>query len=200
MRGMMVDVSTLDYPSKRGELRIYLGAAPGVGKTYAMLSAARALKNEGLDVVVGVVETHGRSETAALLDGLEVLPRRTVAYRNRTLMEFDIDAAIARRPALLHLRTVRFLGHAGTDVESGYRSPAAIAADRGRDPLLALAAQVPGLDLVARYDEIAARITALENLEKQAAATPTTAPAPADDAWKDFGAKDDAWKKKSIYD
>jgi two-component system sensor histidine kinase KdpD len=86
---------------RRGKLKVFLGMAPGVGKTYAMLSTARALKNEGLDVVVGVVETHGRSETAALLEGLEVLPRRTVAYRNRTLMEFDIDAAIERRPALL---------------------------------------------------------------------------------------------------
>lgn len=86
---------------RRGKLKVFLGMAPGVGKTYAMLSAARALKREGLDVVVGVVETHGRSETAALLDGLDVLPRRTVSYRNRTLMEFDIDAAIARRPALL---------------------------------------------------------------------------------------------------
>lgn len=86
---------------RRGKLKVFLGMAPGVGKTYAMLASARALKTEGLDVVVGVVETHGRSETAALLEGLEVLPRRTVAYRNRTLMEFDIDAAIARRPALL---------------------------------------------------------------------------------------------------
>jgi len=86
---------------RRGKLKVFLGMAPGVGKTYAMLSTARAVKTEGLDVVVGVVETHGRSETAALLEGLEVLPRRTVAYRNRTLMEFDVDASIARRPALL---------------------------------------------------------------------------------------------------
>jgi len=85
----------------RGKLKVFLGMAPGVGKTYAMLSAARVLKAEGVDVVVGVVETHGRADTAALLDGLEVLPRRTVPYRKRTLMEFDIDAAIARRPALL---------------------------------------------------------------------------------------------------
>lgn len=85
----------------RGKLKVFLGMAPGVGKTYAMLLAARALKAQGDDVVVGVVETHGRSETAALVDGLEVLPRRTVPYRNRTLMEFDIDAAIARRPKLL---------------------------------------------------------------------------------------------------
>jgi len=86
---------------QRGKLKVFLGMAPGVGKTYAMLAGGRALKAEGMDVVVGVVETHGRSETAALLEGLEVLPRRTVPYRNRTLMEFDVDAAIARRPDLL---------------------------------------------------------------------------------------------------
>ncbi len=85
----------------RGQLKVFLGMAPGVGKTYSMLAAARALKAEGKDVVVGVVETHGRADTAALLEGLEVLPRRTVPYRNRTLMEFDIDAAIARKPELL---------------------------------------------------------------------------------------------------
>lgn len=85
----------------RGKLKVFLGMAPGVGKTYAMLSLGRILKGKGIDVVVGVVETHGRSETAALLDGMEVLPRRTVPYRKHTLMEFDIDAAIARRPGLL---------------------------------------------------------------------------------------------------
>ncbi|MBX9682464.1 MAG: sensor histidine kinase KdpD [Hyphomicrobium sp.] len=86
---------------QRGKLKVYLGMAPGVGKTYAMLSAARTAKSEGRDVVIGLVETHGRSETQALVDGLEVIPRRTVAYRNRVLMEFDIDAAITRRPELL---------------------------------------------------------------------------------------------------
>jgi len=85
----------------RGRLKIHLGAAPGVGKTFAMLSNARRLAGEGADVVVGLVETHGRAETAALIDGLEVLPRRPVVHRGRTLMEFDIDAALARRPALL---------------------------------------------------------------------------------------------------
>jgi two-component system, OmpR family, sensor histidine kinase KdpD len=85
----------------RGRLKVFLGMAPGVGKTYAMLSAARAAKAEGLDVLVGVVETHGRSDTAALLDGLDVLPRKPVSYRGRTLMEFDVDAAVTRRPKLL---------------------------------------------------------------------------------------------------
>ena len=84
----------------RGRLKVYLGMAPGVGKTYEMLSGARRLKAQGLDVVAGVIETHGRAETMALLDGLEILPRRRIAYRGQTLDEFDIDAALARRPKL----------------------------------------------------------------------------------------------------
>ncbi len=83
-----------------GRLTIFLGAAPGVGKTYAMLGRARELKRRGTDVVVGIVETHGRSETAALLEGLELLPRRRVEYAGRVLEEFDLDAMLARRPAL----------------------------------------------------------------------------------------------------
>ncbi|RDS80701.1 sensor histidine kinase [Dyella psychrodurans] len=82
-------------------LKIFLGAAPGVGKTYSMLSAARELKRQGVDVVVGLVETHGRAETAALLEGLEVLPRRTLTYQGREFTEFDVDAALARRPDIL---------------------------------------------------------------------------------------------------
>ncbi|MDO9382654.1 MAG: sensor histidine kinase KdpD [Hyphomicrobiaceae bacterium] len=85
----------------RGKLKVFLGAAPGVGKTYAMLALARAQQAEGIDVAVGVIETHGRPETVALLDGLDVLPRKTVTYRRHTLMEFDVEAAIARRPQLL---------------------------------------------------------------------------------------------------
>ena len=86
---------------RRGRLKVFLGASPGVGKTYAMLSQAQRLKGEGKDVVVGLVETHGRAETAQLLEGLEVLPRKPVTYRGHTLMEFDLDAALARRPALI---------------------------------------------------------------------------------------------------
>jgi len=84
----------------RGRFKIFLGAAPGVGKTYEMLSAARARRQEGIDVVVGVVETHGRKETEALLDGLEVIPRRTADYRGHALQEMDLDALLARRPQL----------------------------------------------------------------------------------------------------
>lgn len=83
---------------RRGKLKIFIGAAPGVGKTYAMLSDARELARQGVDVVVGVVETHGRRDTAALLDGLEVLPRRSVEYKGHVLQALDLDALLGRRP------------------------------------------------------------------------------------------------------
>lgn len=86
---------------ERGRLKIFLGAAPGVGKTYEMLLTAQARRREGVDVVVGVVETHGRPETEALLDGLEVVPRRRVEYRGLALEEMDLDAVLARKPALV---------------------------------------------------------------------------------------------------
>jgi len=82
-------------------LKVFLGAAPGVGKTYAMLQNARRVKSEGVDVVIGLVETHGRAETSALVEGLEILPRRKVDYHGRTLEEFDLDAALKRKPKLI---------------------------------------------------------------------------------------------------
>ncbi len=85
----------------RGRLRVYLGMAPGVGKTFEMLTAGKRRRTEGADVVVGVVETHGRKETEALTEGLVVLPRQPIDYRGRQLMEFDLDGALARRPKLL---------------------------------------------------------------------------------------------------
>ncbi|HEV2265269.1 MAG TPA: sensor histidine kinase KdpD [Stellaceae bacterium] len=85
----------------RGRLKVFLGAAPGVGKTYEMLTAAHARLREGVDVVVGIAETHGRAETEALLRGLEVVPRRSIAYRDRTLVEMDLDAILQRRPKLV---------------------------------------------------------------------------------------------------
>ena len=87
--------------AKRAKLKVFFGAAPGVGKTYAMLTEARQRKAEGHDVVVGVVETHGRSETALLLEGLEILPRKELAYSGQFLPEFDLDAALKRRPGLM---------------------------------------------------------------------------------------------------
>ena len=84
----------------RGRLKIFLGAAPGVGKTYAMLEDARRRQAEGTDVVIGIVETHGRGETETLLAGLDIVPRRRVAYRGRVLTEMDIDAILKRAPQL----------------------------------------------------------------------------------------------------
>ncbi|MFC5994458.1 DUF4118 domain-containing protein [Pseudonocardia hispaniensis] len=87
--------------AKRGQLRIYLGATPGVGKTYAMLSEAHRRAARGTDVVVGLVETHGRAKVAALLEGLEVLPRRTVSYRGVELTELDVEAILERAPQVV---------------------------------------------------------------------------------------------------
>ena len=85
---------------RSGRLKIFVGAAPGVGKTYEMLQQARARKQDGYDIVVGVVETHGRKETQALLDGLEIVPRKRLEYKGQWLEEMDLDAIIARRPQI----------------------------------------------------------------------------------------------------
>ena len=85
----------------RGRLKIFLGAAPGVGKTFEMLTTARLKHDQGMDIAVGVVETHGRKETAALLEGLEVLPRKRIDYKSHLLDEMDIDAILKRRPAVV---------------------------------------------------------------------------------------------------
>jgi two-component system, OmpR family, sensor histidine kinase KdpD len=103
--------------SRVGKLRIFVGAAPGVGKTYEMLQQAHARKKDGYDVVAGMVETHGRRETQALLEGLEVVPRRRIEYKGQWLEEMDLDAVIARRPQIV---LVDELAH--TNVE-GSRHP-----------------------------------------------------------------------------
>ena len=100
-----------------GKLKIFVGAAPGVGKTYEMLQQARARKKDGYDVVIGIVETHGRKETEALLEGLEIVPRRRMEYKGQWLEEMDLDAIIARRPQIV---LVDELAH--TNVE-GSRHP-----------------------------------------------------------------------------
>lgn len=100
----MVDVSDVnlrDHHPKRGELRIYLGAAPGVGKTYSMLGEAHRRLERGTDLVAGVVETHGRSKTAELLEGIEMIPPRYVDYRGGSFPELDVPAVLARRPQVV---------------------------------------------------------------------------------------------------
>ena len=98
---LLAKVNRQELQARRGKLRIYFGSSAGVGKTYAMLVAARKLASEGRSVLVGVIETHGRAETAALLEGLEVLPLESIEYRGKALLEFDLDAALARHPQLI---------------------------------------------------------------------------------------------------
>src|ERR1700721_486256 len=98
---LLAKVKRQEAHGQRGKLRIFFGSSAGVGKTYAMLVAGRKLKAEGRDVVIGVVETYGRSETAALLGDLEILPPKPMPYRGKDLSEFDLDAALLRRPSLI---------------------------------------------------------------------------------------------------
>ena len=111
---LLAKVKRQELQARRGKLRIYFGSSAGVGKTYAMLAAARKLKSEGRTVLVGVVETHGRVETAALLEGLEVLPPKPIEYRGKTLLEFDLDAALARHPQLILIDELAHSNVAGT--------------------------------------------------------------------------------------
>ena len=108
----------------RGKLTIFLGAAPGVGKTYAMLERARRLHAEGIDIAVGLVETHGRAETAELLDGLDVLPRRAGTQIGAAYAEFDIDAALARRPVIVIVDELAHTNDAGSRHPKRYQDVA----------------------------------------------------------------------------
>ncbi|WP_410498523.1 DUF4118 domain-containing protein [Chitinibacter sp. S2-10] len=98
---LLAELQREESVAQRGKLKIFFGACAGVGKTYAMLNAAHARLREGVEVVVGVVETHGRSETQALLAGLEILPPQQINYRGRVLPEFDLPQALLRRPSLI---------------------------------------------------------------------------------------------------
>lgn len=98
---LLAKVKQQEAQARRGKLRIYFGSAAGVGKTYAMLVAARKFASEGRSMLVGVVETHGRAETAVLLEGLDLLPPKLVDYRGKSLSEFDLDAALLRHPDLI---------------------------------------------------------------------------------------------------
>jgi two-component system sensor histidine kinase KdpD len=97
---LLAQVQAEEKSATRGRLKIFLGYAAGVGKTYAMLEAARQRKNEGVDVVIGYVETHRRAETEAMVEGFEILPRKTIEYHGVTLTEMDVDSVSARHPTL----------------------------------------------------------------------------------------------------
>ncbi len=109
---LLAQVQAAEALARRGSLKIFFGYAAGVGKTYAMLEAARQATLQGRDVVAGYVEPHARPETQRLVTGLEELPARQIEYRGVTLREFDIDAALARRPDVI---LVDELAHANAE-------------------------------------------------------------------------------------
>src|SRR6266481_3087427 len=98
---LLARVQREEAKAKRGKLTVFFGATAGVGKTYTMLEDARSRKARGVDIVVGYVEPHGRAETEALLEGMERLPYLEVLYRGNKLRDFDLDAALARKPEVL---------------------------------------------------------------------------------------------------
>ncbi|CAN7590509.1 sensor histidine kinase [Mycolicibacterium frederiksbergense] len=146
--------------AKRGELRIYLGAAPGVGKTFAMLGEAHRRLERGTDLVAAVVETHGRTKTAELLDGIEIVPPRYIEYRGTRFPELDVDAVLARRPEVV---LVDELAHTNT--------PGSANAKRWQDIEQLLAAGITVITTVnvqhlESLNDVVAQITGVEQQEK----------------------------------
>jgi two-component system, OmpR family, sensor histidine kinase KdpD len=111
---LLAEVKAQEARERRGKLKLFFGAAPGVGKTFAMLEEAREQRADGTDAVVGLVETHGRAETESLLEGLPILPPRLIEYRGTQLREFDLDGALARRPALILVDELAHTNAAGS--------------------------------------------------------------------------------------
>src|SRR6201998_3656129 len=118
---MMVDVSGTDHHPKRGELRVYLGAAPGVGKTYAMLGEAHRRLERGTDVVAAVVETHGRAKTAELIEGIELIPPHYIEYRGGSFPELDVPAVLARHPQVVLVDELAHTNTPGTKNEKRWQ-------------------------------------------------------------------------------
>jgi two-component system, OmpR family, sensor histidine kinase KdpD len=153
----------------RGRLKIFLGAAPGVGKTYEMLHAAQARRRDGTDVVVGVVETHGRRETEALIEGLEVIPQRRVEYKGHLLAEMDLDAILERRPQLVLVDELAHTNAPGSRHPKRYLDVEELIA-AGIDVFTTLNIQhVESLnDIVARITRIRVRETVPDSILDQA--------------------------------
>jgi two-component system sensor histidine kinase KdpD len=149
----------------RGRLKIFLGAAPGVGKTYAMLMSGRARLSDGVDVAIGVVETHGRTETQALLEGFEIIPRTEVEYKGRTLDEMDLDAILERKPALVLVDELAHTNAPGSRHPKRYLDVVEIL-DQGVDVYTTLNIQhVESLnDIVAQITRIRVRETVPDSI------------------------------------
>jgi two-component system sensor histidine kinase KdpD len=154
---------------RRGKLKVFFGAAAGVGKTFAMLEAARAQQHAGVDVLVGWVETHGRAETEALLPGLERLPPRATEYRGTTLREFDLDAALVRRPALILVDELAHTNAPGSRHAKRWQDVMELL-DAGIDVYTTLNVQhLESLnDIVARVTEVPTRETVPDSILEEA--------------------------------
>lgn len=155
--------------AKRGRLKVYLGFAAGVGKTYRMLEEAQALKRRGVDVVIGIIETHGRAETAALLEGLPAVPRRTFIYRGVSLEEMDVEAVIARRPQVILIDEIAHTNVPGSKNNKRYQDVAEIL-DAGINVICAFNIQhLESLnDLVSRVTAVRVRETVPDSFLQQA--------------------------------
>jgi two-component system sensor histidine kinase KdpD len=166
---LLARVKEEEARAHRGRLKMFFGAAAGVGKTYAMLEAARERRADGVDVVVGVAETHGRLETGALLEGLEVLPPRAVAFGGTTLHEFDLDAALQRRPALILVDELAHTNAPGSRHAKRWQDVLELL-DAGIDVYTTLNVQhVESLnDVVARITGVVVRETVPDSVLEQA--------------------------------
>ena len=155
--------------SGRGRLKIFLGAAPGVGKTFEMLSVGRRKRAEGIDVVAGIIETHGRSETQALLDGVPQLPRRKIEYRGRVLDELDLDALLSRKPKLALVDELAHTNVPGSRHAKRYQDVQELL-DAGIDVYTTMNVQhlESFNDLVARITGVEIRETVPDSIIKQA--------------------------------
>ncbi|MGP1386258.1 MAG: universal stress protein [Thainema sp.] len=113
-------------PARRGKHKIFIGMAPGVGKTYRMLEEGHALKQDGVDVVVGLLETHGREETASIAEGLELIPRQSVNWQGRTLTEMDVQAILERHPQIVLIDELAHTNLPGSHYEKRYQDVEAV--------------------------------------------------------------------------
>ncbi len=166
---LLADLKEEEARLRRGRLRVFFGAAAGVGKTYAMLEAAREQRADGVDVVGGYVEAHGRTETEALLEGLETLPPRALDNRGATLREFDLDTALARRPTLILVDELAHTNAPGSRHAKRWQDVLALP-DAGINVYSTLNVQhVESLnDVVARITGVVVRETVPDSVVEQA--------------------------------
>lgn len=166
---LLAELQREERSAQRGQLKVFFGMCPGVGKTFAMLEAAQARRREGADVVIGVVETHGRAETEALVAGLPVIPRKPLDYRGVTLAEMDIDAILTRRPQLVLVDELAHTNAPGSRHPKRYQDVLELL-DAGIDVYSTLNVQhlESRNDLVQQFTGVAVRETVPDSVLDQA--------------------------------